>query len=303
MNSDIRSNDPCPCGSQVRYVDCHKEIVEALPHEVLAVARRQYARRWAGNASSYEAQGIYRRLADHLTQHVKPSCLMDIGCGRGEGLVALRGILTQPDSCLVGVDENPDCLIAAAARLDLPPPPERLSRVSAEGRNYDLIVRSGLLPTKQPIALIQSDVRRPDPELDTFLREVGPFDAVTLWFNGIHPARQFDVFIQADGLNDDRAVRMAVELDAAEIACHFVRPGGVLQVASRGASRSEATCRAEVEPEMEELARASGLTLINLALYGYDEPTMGERIIVGQPDRYSSSMNSFVTSAIFYIGS
>ena len=59
----------------------------------------QYAERWSGNAAAYEAQGLYLRLAEHLASFGKFSRITDIGCGRGEGLVALRQI-TGETACL-----------------------------------------------------------------------------------------------------------------------------------------------------------------------------------------------------------
>lgn len=61
-------DDPCTCGNGKRYSDCHQRIVDAPEGEMLAIARAIYAEEWAGNASAYQAQGLYDILAEHLAQ-------------------------------------------------------------------------------------------------------------------------------------------------------------------------------------------------------------------------------------------
>lgn len=100
---------PCPCPSGLPYGECHKPIIEAADAELLDVVHREYVRRWEGNASAYEVQGIYRWLAERLARFGPVRRVIDVGCGRGEGMAALREI-TGDEGLLVGIDENPDCL-------------------------------------------------------------------------------------------------------------------------------------------------------------------------------------------------
>jgi hypothetical protein len=173
-------DDPCPCNSGLRYGDCHRELNEADPDRVLEIGRRRYAERWTANAGAYEAQGVYDRLAEHLASFGKISRVIDVGCGRGEGLVALRKVMTGTQSLLLGLDENPDCLLAASIRLGVNNPQERLKRIDSHGREYDLEYIHGRLPTLQGTCLIQTDLLRSDDELEAALASVPSFDAVTL---------------------------------------------------------------------------------------------------------------------------
>lgn len=301
MISNVRPDDPCPCSSGLRYAECHQEIDEAAPDRVLDVARRQYARRWKGNASYYEAQGVYRQLAAHLLSNEKVTRAVDIGCGRGEGLVALRDVMTWPGSRLVGIDENPDCLAAAAERLEIDKPAERLGRVGGVGREYDLKVVGGRLPPIAPIMVVQSDLLRPDPELDALIAAEGSYDAVTLWFTGIHAAREHDTEIKRQDLRGDRTLRMATDLAALEYAEAVVRPGGLFHVAIRGGTNDLPAFRVEVEGEMQALSEHGPVSLTDVSMWPYEEPTSGERIGVGAVDVSIQKAQTFVVSAIFRV--
>lgn len=296
-----RPDDPCPCSSGLRYGDCHQEVHEAAPDLVLDVGRRRYAERWQGNATAYEAQGVYRRLAEHLRSFGNVSRVIDVGCGRGEGLIALQETMVGNDLVLIGLDENPDCLRAAAERLKIDCPPERLRRVSPYGREYDLEVLSGRLPRPGPITLVQTDLLRPDPELDALLTAARPYDAVTVWFAGIHPARQFDQQIKLFKIASDSMHRMATDLAALEYATALVRHDGYFHVVTRGVANDPPTLQAEVESEMRALAKHGSVELVEVRLMPYQEPNSGTRIGMAGIDYSSADGQTFAASCIFRV--
>ncbi|MDO9486985.1 MAG: hypothetical protein Q7J32_01315, partial [Sphingomonadaceae bacterium] len=187
----------CPCGSGFAYRACHQPVVEAPPEARLDVARRAYARSWAVNAACYEAQGLYRRLAQHLARHRPGPRLVDLGCGRGDGMAAMKRAL---DCRVIGIDENPASLAAAARRLDLPVPTQRLHAGGRGDDGYDLDYHDGGLPSLDADMLVQSDLLRPDAALASALPAV---DAVTLWFPGTHKAREHDRRVRAMRLATD----------------------------------------------------------------------------------------------------
>lgn len=57
------------------------------------VGRRDYANRWRTNAEAYDAQGLYRKLAEHLSSFVRAAKVIDVGCGRGQGRAVLEARL------------------------------------------------------------------------------------------------------------------------------------------------------------------------------------------------------------------
>ena len=268
---------------------------------MLGIAYRQYARQWAGNSTFYEAQGIYNDLAAHLALQANPRRVLDLGCGRGEGLDALRTRLSRANTQIVGLDQNVDCLAATANRFGLHSPKSRLKWIQAIGRDYDLAYISNSLPLMSELTLINSDYTRPDLELETFLNSNGPFDAVTLWFPGTHGAQSYDVVAKADGLKSSAMVRMAAETHAGFIAKELAHPGGVLHIANRGQSRSETACRATLEPIAEKFAKLNGLSLQSFAIYPYKEPVNGDNISVCSVEGSNFGAKTFVTSAIFKI--
>lgn len=294
-------DDPCPCGSGFSYADCHLAINEAPPDQVLNVALKQYADRWSVNAKFYDSQGIYATLAKHLSYHITPSRILDIGCGRGQGLKALIDQFGLENLEIVAVDENPECLAATANLLSIPAPNIRIKKLDVGNNKYDIAFTPGLITSSQKVTLINTDISRPDDELDKIVTQNGKIDAVTIWFSGTHGARHLDIENERQQLNSSTAIRMATEIAAAEVAVHFGRKGGVLHVVNRAVERSESICHSIVKVGMEELARFSNISLRNLTLYPYSEPASQGRVSVGRAGEDTSGMKHFVTSAIFQI--
>ena len=264
----------CPCGSGFAYRDCHQPVVEAPPEIRLDVARRAYARSWAANAACYEAQGLYGRLARHLASHRPGPRLVDLGCGRGDGMAALQRELGGE---IIGIDENPACLAAAAARLGIAAPAHRLQAKNFASDGYELAYVAGEAPALTGTALIQSDLLRPDEALASAL---GPVDAVTLWFPGTHKAREHDRLIGAMRLTTDEHYAVAVELAAMAFAARQLRPGGLLQIVDRGAHPDLAAIAAAFRGRFTAMAETGGLALIDLRNIRYREPTPDGAIAV-----------------------
>jgi hypothetical protein len=296
-----RPDDPCPCSSGLRYGDCHQKVNAAPPSQALNVGRREYADRWKANAAAYEAQGVYSELADHLASFGNLSRVIDIGCGRGEGLVALREKTVGSGSLLIGLDENPDCLKAAAERLGVDCPRKRLRRVSQVGREYDLEIVAGRLPRLSSISLVQTDLLRPDLELEALLSSAAPYDAVTLWFTGIHPAREYDRICRDLKITTNSLHRMVTDIAALRCAGEFVRPGGYFHVVTRGVTNHPPSLQANLEGEMAALAEHGPVELVEVILLPYQEPTSNVRIGVAGTDLAPNDAETFAVSAIFRI--
>ena len=286
---------PCPCPSGLPYGECHKPIIEASDAELLDVSHREYARRWAGNSSAYEAQGIYRWLTDHLAQFGPVRRVIDVGCGRGQGLDALRE-RTGDQGLLVGIDENPDCLAAAAERLGVVGPARRLVRVPAPGRAFDIQPLPGGLPVLSPVILIQADMLLPDPEFEAWVVTLAPVDAVTMWFTGVHPARQHHRLMLSLGITDDTLHRMTNDLATLDLAGAVLPPGGLLQIAGRAMASDRRWLVGETTESMRALAEHGPFDVIDVELGEYEEPTRSPRIALGT--RAGLDHQQYVTSTI-----
>lgn len=286
----------CPCGSGFAYRACHQPVVEAPPEARLDVARRAYARSWAVNAACYAAQGLYRRLAQHLASHRPGPRLVDLGCGRGDGIAALKREL---GGHVVGIDENPACLAAAALRLELPGAAQRLHVVSLGDDGYDLACSDGDLTMLADNMLIQSDLLRPDAALASALPAV---DAVTLWFPGTHKAREHDRQAGAMRLATDERYAVAVELAAVGLAARHLKTGGLLQIVDRAAHRDPAVIAAAFRHRFDAMALATPLRLIELAVIAYREPAAGASVAVHALDPGRRRLPTAAVSAIFRRG-
>ena len=264
----------CPCGSGLAYRDCHQPVVEAPPEIRFDVARRAYARSWAVNAACYEAQGLYGRLARHLASHRPGPRLVDLGCGRGDGMAVLRGEMRGE---IIGVDENPACLAAAAARLGIAAPGHRLQARSFASDGYELAYGAPEVPTLTGTALIQSDLLRPDEALASAL---GRVDAVTLWFPGTHRAREHDRLVRTMQLTTDEHYAVAIELAAMAFAARQLRPGGLLQIVDRGAHPDLAAIASAFRGRFTAMAEISGLALVDLRALRHREPSGSGAIAV-----------------------
>jgi len=286
----------CPCGSGFAYRACHQPVVEAPPAARLDLARRAYARSWAVNAACYEAQGLYARLARHLASHRPGPRIVDLGCGRGDGMAALQRELAGE---IIGIDENPACLAAAAARVGIAAPGHRLQPTAFDDDGYELAYAAAAIPRLTGIALVQSDILRPDAALASAL---GPVDAVTLWFPGTHKAREGDRLVGAMGLATDEHYAVAVELAAVSFAVRQLKPGGLLQIVDRAAHRDPAVIAAAYRHRFEAMAQATPLRLIDLMVIPYLEPAAGARVAVHALDPGRRRLPTVAVSAIFRRG-
>ncbi|MBY3290478.1 hypothetical protein HFO09_15580 [Rhizobium laguerreae] len=267
--------------------------MDASDADLLAVGQREYAKRWEGNTTYYEGQGLYCSLAEHLSVFGPIERIVDVGCGRGQGIAALRA-LSNGSHFLVGIDENPACLAGAAERLDVPAPRIRLKDKLIGPREYKLEHISGQLPDLAPVTLFHADILRADPEFEDWIVSLAPFDAITLWFTGAHGARQFDTLMSELDINSDRAHRMAIDLAALDLAGGVLAADGRLHVVQRGNTNHLPTLMEETRGEMEALASHGQFSLVDLRAFPYREPTTGPRIGLGRGVR-----EGFALSAIF----
>jgi SAM-dependent methyltransferase len=234
-----KPNEPCLCGSGVRFKFCHQPVLTAPHNKVLPTGHEQYVRAWSTNSGHFEAKGYYADLAKEVCEH-EPRRLLDIGCGLGQGLKAIATAMPPGERFIIALDENPLCLEASAIALAAAAIETRIiKRINyspiPNSRNYELSYAPGELKEVGDVSLIQSDVLN-DTELDDFLSRQPPFDAITLWFYGTHTARQG--LRQRGGKNDEQNERELTEARTFEIARHILKKGGIVHLAMRGRSGS-----------------------------------------------------------------
>lgn len=272
---DYKSDAPCGCNSGRRYSECHGPIFEAPPIKAIPLAQAIYAREWGLNAERYQEQGIYTALAKELAAAGDTYRLLDVGCGLGQGLEALAAVLPASEGRLiVGVDENPACLAIAAERLRIPPGAAALQRIKLEkqlsGFFETRTAKSPLKPSGE-IVLINADLMVVDPIFETWLDKVGLFDAITMWFSGVHKARSMTKVAQRVGAKNDADLREALEDRVMELAEKRLRPGGVVQIVQRGAGDMEAE-RSKLAGALSAALKDYPFDVLGVVGHAYEEP-------------------------------
>jgi hypothetical protein len=295
-------NEPCPCGSGKLYKFCHQKTNEASAEALLGIAHVEYAKSWRGNSEYYRNQNLYTKLAAELLNLGDVVRLIDVGCGRGEGIEALVARLRSGDRLVIGLDENSECLAAAAGRLGQDQKSPSIRRMTCQnhpGRTYDLSYVPNRIPPLYDVCLIQSDILFPDTELNQALDGCGLFDAVTLWFSGTHKARQNAQFIRDREIDNDVIHRERVEDAVLDLAVQRLRPQGWLHVVNRGAHPNKVYLMDSFTEAMTELALGSVMNLRSVTAIAYEEPRKGPRIGVGSREFASEDLPTFAVSAIF----
>jgi SAM-dependent methyltransferase len=268
-------NDDCWCGSRRKYKHCHYQIDTAPPDQKYAASQAVYARNWKGTAQHHFDGRIYHWLAEQLAD-AKPKRVLDVGCGSGHGLLALREVLGS-DVQIVAIDENRACLQEARETLGRSGVDAQVVNRMAVSRTpdgYNHVAEPLAFPLDAACSLIESDVCN-DPYLLPALRLSGPFDAVTIWLTGVHMLRQENVNVQAHGIDSDGAHRLYVQNATYELADTVLKPGGVLQVGDRGVAPDSPLLRADVLQAHEQQASVTSLRVRSLTHRLYDEPNTG----------------------------
>jgi len=270
----LSPDDPCGCHSGLRYADCHMPVCDAPRGKQIVVGQKLYAEAWAMNAAHYQAQGLYDALAAELVGAGEVRRVLDIGCGLGQGLDALRAAIAAPGRLIVGIDENPDCLAGAAARLGLNTGHPALRRTKAERQlsgYYETRVAPTALRLDGDLLLINVDLLVDDAPFEAWLDKIGPFDAVTLWFSGVHKARSATKVAQRFGAKSDADLREALEDRVMDLAVLRVRPGGFVHLVSRAAGDVESLRQAH-KVRMSEALADRPFDLMGVTAHPYEEP-------------------------------
>lgn len=259
-------NEPCWCGSNRKYKQCHRSIDDAPAERKYAESQRIYASNWRVTAELQHKRGDYRWMAQQLTPF-GVNRILDVGCGSGHGILSMFEELS-PNLRIVAIDENSFCLTTArdtlrTARVGDAAVIQRVTTLpSQNGFRSNIEAIGGALP--HPIALLESDVCS-DPYLEAALQADGLFDAVTVWLSGVHMFRQFNDVVTDAGIHSDGMHRLFVQNSVYELANKVLRRGGVLQVVDRGEAPNTALLQEDMLRAHREQASPTALDVRTLA--------------------------------------
>jgi len=271
-------NEPCWCGSSLKYKHCHSDIDTARGASRIVAAKRVYLRGWEQNSRNLEQQGVYEWMAERLEPY-KPKRVLDVGTGDGQGVAALW----RRFQCklLISLDENRECLIASEQRLKKNGVPssviQRLDVEMESDESYFLSIIAGRLPQGDGVFLIESDILA-DPELENFLSSIPPFDAITIWLIGTHLMRNNCLNLTSLKIKDTVEYRLRVQNKVYEMADRILRPGGVLQVVDRGEEPNDEILRKDTIDAHKSQAAPTSLQFKSLEYMRYSEIEKGKRV-------------------------
>ncbi|MET4625747.1 SAM-dependent methyltransferase [Bradyrhizobium sp. I1.8.5] len=266
------------------------------------VGQQRYAHDWAVNAEAYCSQGLYRALAKELTASGDSRRILDIGCGLGHGIDALLADTLPQGRTIIGIDENPECLVGAAERLGLPADGPMLRRLVSKrllSGAYEITIKPGTLASSgERAALVNVDMMLPDPEFEVWLDKIGYFDAITLWFSGVHKARSQTKISKRLEIEGDEDHREVLQDKLFQFALRHLRPGGLVQIVTRVAGPDIEALR---EPNRQMLAAALKnwpFEVTNCTVIPYAEPNVPGAIQVKSKSFDASGMQTGALSML-----
>lgn len=119
-----------------------------------------------------------------------------------------------------------------------------------------------------------------DRVFETWLDEVGPLDAVTLWFSGVHKARGDTELVQMFEIGSDSEHREVLEDLVIQLAGRRLRPGGLLQIVGRGAGDDLEQLRNEFGMALADALGGHPFEVVSVNGRHYTEPKSGNAIVL-----------------------
>jgi SAM-dependent methyltransferase len=260
-----------PGAKQMRNVGPISADVNIYEFATATAEKAAYLDYWRHNAASLAAQGCYGWMAEQL-DFLKPKRILDIGCGTGEGTLALFQRFS-PD--IVAIDENLSCLRQTHRCFRNHRAPADLRarfeyRQNPNGSHSTEINKVEIITTER-VALLQADVLLEDPPLHSYLERLGPFDAITIWLIGAYQCRLTCADLYPLRITEPYQYRLHVQNRVYWMAGKLLRSGGILQVIDRGEPLSTPEIAEDHLNGHREQAELGGLQVQGFTARPYEE--------------------------------
>ena len=297
--------DPCYCGSGVKYKFCHYLLDIASANTKCELSQKMYIDRWNKNAVHFRDQGCYTWMASQLAPH-SPKLILDVGCGDGSGLLAIKNVC-KSNPRILSCDDNINCLKMAhdkiaACGLDVKLV-QRLRQIAAGENYHEMEADTDKLhiPVEYAdITLVEADIIW-DSEFSDFLKSWPKFDAITVWLVGT-----YDLKPECRNLKKPvggQLYRLTVQNNVYQLADKILRVGGVLQIVDRGESPKEDFLKQDTIQSHQEQAQGTSMEFLDLQSKDYDEPAQGAGITmvkaIGKSGRIPDLTQLAMSSIIF----
>lgn len=235
-----------------------------LPHKT------KYRSQWQHTSDHLRSQGCYEWMAEQLDE-LGPRKILDIGCGSGNGLLAL--IVRFKPTAIITVEENVDCIDstvdALVAAEHHPLAHLRLSYELDHGNKYRLFCSDAPVELEPGISIVQSDITRADSRLVEALEREAPFDAITVWLIGTDAHNLHTVgTTPAD-------YRWHIQRRLCELAERLLRPGGWIQFVDRTAFPLSEDLQRDLVEDHKALLESTRLEFLKFSNRPYQEAGEG----------------------------
>jgi SAM-dependent methyltransferase len=233
--------------------------------------KTKYRGQWQLTSDHLRSQGCYEWMAEQLND-LRPRNILDIGCGSGNGLLAL--IARFAPSTLISLEENIDCIDATVEALveagECPLAYPRLSyNLDAATITYDLDCSDAPVQLKPGISIVQTDVGCTDPPLSEALEGECPFDAITVWLIGTDA-----LYLRTVG-STPSDYRRQIQHRIYELADRWLRPGGWIQFVDRGPFPLTSEQQGGLVQDHEALLESTRLKFLKFSERPYEEAGEG----------------------------
>lgn len=249
-----------------------RRLLKRMRLPLSTTEKAEYRDHWSSNATHYEKQGCYDWMAQQL-RPLAPKRILDIGCGTGEGLLAL---LSAYSPTIIALEENADCIrhscdVVAAAGFEVEPI-YRLGYQEYHDGSHDMHFDQTRIVTAQQVTLVHADTLVDDPEMLRFLEASAPFDAITVWLIGTYMMRRTCRNISNLRIADANEYRLRVQNRAYRWADRLLRPGGWLQVVDRGEPPGTQSLEEDLFDSHRDQAKTTSLEVFDVTYRQYTEP-------------------------------
>ena len=195
---------------------------------LLASERSKYAEEWGRTASCSDANGDYEWMSEFLDGYER---VLEIGVGDG---TSTQSLLARGHT-VVGVDSNDKCLETAYQKIGRTFDARLIHRESWHHDGAKLNVQYAAISedmSEKTTLLINGDVTN-DVELQEWLLDVGPFDAVVCWLIGTNMIDLSRHCEPGDTQPEPHRYRCKVQNRVYELSDEVLRPGGILHIVDR----------------------------------------------------------------------